>query len=554
MIMGTIITLTYLSRVPSTSPLSIDFLFLGVFLESFGMVIVLWPAVTGKSNVNIKLFLLCLLILSASIAYMNTARFSLPTGSDTQTEFKTAYIVSYLGHWDPSSIWISRYMGTLSVTIYPLIVTTIMGITTLDVFRIIFPMLLTTLPLLGFIAMRKYLGDSPLTYLSAALLPQIFFFPYLQNMDRSIVALIAFLSILIIFNRNDKGSVIIASLLSFALISSHYTVAYFALVVFLSLLLLPRLFAKLLRQQINSRFLSAKFLVVYVIVLFFWITFVFLGMTTDIWSLYLSFSSLIQGQTHFLAEVTYTLSSPRGPILTAWFDIEFLLIGIGGILALLSVLRNKVSSSLAKAWMLAGGLLVLFVVTISLIPNLGSTIDPDRLISYSLPFFASFIALSLLSLPKKRFTVPIILCFLLLMLPMNLLLPNYSADIRYLPERSLSPQRQLVYRTTFALAETGRTATQWMDSHTPLGNYLVATDLVGGLTISTYMLNTSFTLNPTGGQFLLLSYLYLDYGLWGTTYWRGVTQLPIQEPSTMLCDSNLDFVYSNRDYSVAIRV
>jgi hypothetical protein len=208
-------------------------------------------------------------------------------------------------------------------------------------------------------------------------------------------------------------------------------------------------------------------------------------------------------------ELARVFGAAGGPIITVWFDIQFLLIFVGTMYAFL-----KYSTNVKESIIPIAGLVVMGFVGLSLVaPAITKGLPPQRWIDFGCFSFVGCIAvlfLRLWSVSKFRYAL---LLFLVLSPTMNLLLPSrvQPNSVLYHPEAAI-PTTEValqapLHAQDFRLAEIVSTAVPSQKS--------VSTGMVGefALMIGNHM--RTVTEKPYfATDYLLLDKFFLRYGIW----------------------------------------
>jgi len=550
-LIGGILTHMYLYTV-DFHLLPISLLFFGVFLQSIGITMLLLPLLMGsRKKINTVLFLTCVLALSFSVNYMRVSRFDMVMGGDTPKEVNGAKIVRLAGSWDPYFATPGltppsyKYAGSLAITIFPLIACELIGLSVENFFRFLMSMIVGLHPLYVFIMLRYIFKESPITYLTTALWPQLFFNHQLLEMTRSGVGLPLLWLIIYILFRKPIRSHLLLVILAFGAVSAHYTVSYFGFYILLFIAMLRPLceFLPILGRVIPKpqKVVERSFILAYSVVTLSWLAYCVARLFTwhlqQAQSLLESLLSLNFSGKIMRWEQGFIFESPRGPIITAWFDMQFLLMGLGGLIALVDCIRRRVTSSAQVIWVLLGSSMIGVLVS-TMLPYISLYVEAGRLICYFSPFLCSFMAIVLLRLRGR--SRPLAVFFLLSMLTMNLLLPAHQNDIMYNSDKELSPERMLIYRSTKVVTLAGEAVGEWIEQCRPVAEERIdmpieygrkepiITDHVGfwALMLTPISIQDVFVTSrpcfsfrtPMGKElryrYMLISSLYTKYGLW----------------------------------------
>lgn len=597
---GAFLAHLYLYNVPGSSPFPINLFFLGIFLQSVGVTITLLPMLgKSKRKINKGLFLICVFALSISVCYMRATRFDVIMGGDVLREVKSAKPVWSAKRWDPylSSPGlltpIHKYSSCLSVTVLPTIVGELLGLDDIEqFFRFFIPLQASLFFLFVFLVMHDFFGNSLITYLTTALVPQMFFFPRLLDLTRGLLPLIFMWLLIHLLHKRTSKSYLLSSIFILGIVSSHYTVSYFTAFLLAILLVAPWGFRKLaffLPKTYRSevKWFSWKFLIIFFVITLLWLTYMAIGkLSLHVQQVHTLLSRIISSfnVSARRAETGYLLVSPRGPITTAWMDIQFAMMAVGGLLGLLGSFRKKISP-LRVVWVLAGSSILGLILVIAFVPYVSLDLQIDRTMCHYAPFLCSFMAFVLAKL--KDHARPLVILFLLLVLPMNMFLPSHQGDIMFHFTDELTPSQLLDSYSSSVVPSSGKAVGQWINNYqqfmdgtegedpSGIGRMEPLTlDSMGYCTmlitnISTQ--NTFRTSHPdfmreeapgpysTRLRYMLIHYFYIEYGLWSRPKESPITYQAIGEfstqpgrnitSSTLFQDVRLNIVYRNNLYA-----
>jgi uncharacterized membrane protein len=157
-------------------------------------------------------------------------------GYDVQQEFGTFSHVHAAGIWHPAPRGAAdaAYQAMASITVLPQLFVEVCGLTALDVFRVLLPLMVVLVPVAVFSLVRRF-GPPRVAFGVAvvlALMPQLV--SQLPAVTRQAVALLIFGALLLaLFDPGGGGRrvrMVVAVALATGLVLSHYTTTYLALV------------------------------------------------------------------------------------------------------------------------------------------------------------------------------------------------------------------------------------------------------------------------------------------------------------------------------------
>lgn len=576
-VVGAIVMHLYLYYVRLKESVDVSILFGGVFLQSIGFLLLIFPLLFyPKKAVNKEFFMMCVLALSFSITLIDLTRFPIPFHTDAKSEYLAASVTKDL--WNPGlasqlipsggpyaikgTLGLYDFIGCLSVTIFPAIVSNVIGMDVTNLFTFFYPVIVALMPLSFFIVIRRFLGDSVITYLSAALIPPYLAFSegYIQAY-RSAVAVFMLYVLVYCMTMKNRKSGLLAGLLGFGVVTAHLTVGYFGVMLFAFFLLsgIPRRLLERLKLQWRSeRVVNPFFFAGFVMMVLAWAWYANVFIFTEHVHRILFYLTEGLREMSSTPEAGYIAGIGGEPILTAWFDLEFLLIGVGALIGLYMVLKGRLSKA-ESTWIICGcgGIgYILATAFLNTRSNFGPFVEPPRAIIYLLPFAASFLALSLLKM-RRRYLKFLVILFIALMLPMNMMLPSHEKSLIFHASSALTPERLAIYGTSFALEEAYVTGANWIRQQIGTDEF-IRVDSVGyaqmiyGLYPPGRMdISSIVELIPgTAIRYLVAHDIYLKYGVWYLISGNRTMASMIYDPNSLLQNTVIDFVYNNNAMSL----
>jgi len=193
--------------------------------------------------------------------------------------------------------------------------------------------------------------------------------------------------------------------------------------------------------------------------------------------------------------------------------------GIGGLFALYNLFQGKKVKGKEIIWILTGCSILGLFFSWFVLPAVSIAVSPFRVIYLSLPFFAYFLALIMFKVGKSRFW-PFAALFLVLMLPMNMMLPSYQNDLLYNAESTLQPKRVMDALISFYVTKPDDNVAKWISTN--IQDRTIKIDDLGRC----FLYHGSFplTIKPqivgypqiSRGECLLIHNFYIRNGLWAT--------------------------------------
>jgi uncharacterized membrane protein len=173
--------------------------------------------------------------LSVSLLLFTALRSHYLVGSDVLNEFGIAQLVSHQGYWSITQIN-NTYNACLSITVLPQVLRAVSGQDGLVIFRDVVQVLFSIAPVVLFAIARNYLKPI-LAYLAAiSFLVFINYNGSLPNHIRQEIGLLFFMLIIMVALSREiprAAQKIFVVLFSLAMVVSHYSTAYVAIIIFL---------------------------------------------------------------------------------------------------------------------------------------------------------------------------------------------------------------------------------------------------------------------------------------------------------------------------------
>jgi uncharacterized membrane protein len=517
---GSIPFLYFFGTVDAGTPLPV--LLIGVALLSTSCLLSL---VTVEDNSKNYHFIFFLYFSTLIFFTMFRIRFdSLPYG-DVLAEYRTAQNTLEQGTWLLERSEWERYLSSISVSLTPAIVSQITGLDLLFLFKYGYMIVTAILPVALYYLVDEVFANAKVSATSSVLFSQLYFnHRKLMNLTRQQVTevhLVLFLLVLfkIAFRKRvsnrSYGFLLLVFLIS--LITGHYTINYFALAIVLAMFLasfvipyLPQRITNLfqlktdrIKHIVNQRL----FLLIIVLSLVWWSTAQFTNFQSDIVQQITNLFFKTSQETYY--QVGFIGSSPLGPIVTAWVDIQA---GSAAIGFLYVVFRYRKGHKMVY-WLIASA--VMFAaMAFWLTPGQSYTgAYPDRIYIIGYLFFASFTAYILHRFWEKKYARILFVAFILLNLPMNMFLPAYSEYVHYNVESNV-PATKNIKRMTPHTAELVLQA--WINDNLPPETTSVHSYFFGNINLFYIRDEVMGASMPLNASYVFLDHLTLNHGLWRT--------------------------------------
>jgi uncharacterized membrane protein len=232
-----------------------------------------------------KLYTFAVFIVAISLLLSTALVSNQFFGADVNQEYYFASKVTNASFWDSSIP--NDYNAVLSVTVLAPILSIVIGIDLLWIFKLIFPILFSLVPLVLYCIFKK-MTDGKIAFLSVFLLMSVVtFFTEMVNVTRQEIAEIFLVLILLILvsKTGGKKTGLISIFLGLSLIVSHYAMAYiFAFMLifaFLMFILSNNLKWKWFRdfnlEKSTGKILNISFIFIFCISVFLWYSYISLS-------------------------------------------------------------------------------------------------------------------------------------------------------------------------------------------------------------------------------------------------------------------------------------
>ncbi len=200
-----------------------------------GLAALFFVVALSKKVLPSELYPLAIFVFSISILYQSSliSTYLVPFGSDISLERFVALKVQEAGSWNPNSIFpdielYNRLYAMLSVTIVPTLYSNLLGIDITWVFKILYPLIFSLVPVVLYKVWEKSIGKTTAFIAAFLLIAQATFYTEMLGLARQMVA--EFFFVLLLFTMFSKkispfNKHVLFVTFTFALIVSHYALA-----------------------------------------------------------------------------------------------------------------------------------------------------------------------------------------------------------------------------------------------------------------------------------------------------------------------------------------
>ncbi len=447
-----------------------------------------------KDKVNNVVYPLSLWMISMSLLLMNGLSSSHLMGRDIHIEFYCFQLTLDGFHWDISKFY-DTFNACLSITILPTIYQVLSNINGEYIFKLFFPLIGSTVPLIIYTISKKYLEDKYAFFASLILVSMAFFaFESMAIVRQMISLMFFFLAIFVLFDteitKNAKKMLFLIFIIS--VVVSHYSTAYMAFIFTMPILALPFLksiFRKIRNSKESIKFTNFDVIAVYLIALGIWysiIAFIQVNKVTNVVGTITSLSG-DAGTGTFLAESTTDsmvlamlgigLKSLPNVISAFVHDALFIILALG-IIALIwkyNYFKEKFESGFYLGVIISIILLVLFVVT----PYISLYYGAERVFFQSLVFLAPVVVIGA-KVIAKGIKKPKLDIFILLILVISVFSCNTFLQYHFLGEPH-SPFYEKVgeVRDEYYIHDQEVISAKWLNNYR-INDLKVYSDGIGG--------------------------------------------------------------------------
>ena len=437
-----------------------------LFLIPFYIIVVAYL----RDRVHPYTYPVALFMIGMGLVLMHALTSAHIIGRDVHQEFYCFQLTLANFHWNIYDYY-NPYNACLSITILPTIYQVLTNMDPEYVFKLLFGLLGSLLPLMVYTVAKKYLNNKYAFLASLLFVFQVFFIDIVGAVRQEVAVIFFFLAIMVLFDcfgetKFERSGVKKLLFLIFvsSMVVTHYTTSYVAFVLLIPLILLP--FLKNLYREHRITFVNFDVLLIYFLIVIIW--FILYAKVQ-----FLAGSDVIQSTVAATASATgpgggnYAFETSReGTVLSilgigiknlANFiavianDLIFVTIGIG-LLTLMwkysKILRNKtvyiydeikvLDSKIVLAGILSFILLALFIILPSVSLFYGSDRLFFQLLIFTVPLFifGTFKIAEILNkvIKKPDFKVPLILILLIFLFICNTHLQYELTGIPFSPE------------------------------------------------------------------------------------------------------------------------
>ena len=195
-------------------------------------------------------------------------------GRDVHQEFYCFQLTLANFHWNLYDYY-NPYNVCLSITILPTIYQVLSNMNPEYVFKLLFGLLGSILPLMVYVVAKKYLNNKYAFFAALLFVFQVFFMDIVDAVRQEVAVIFFFLAIMVIFDcfgdtKFEKSGVkkLLFLILVTSMVVSHYATSYVAFAILIPILLLP--FFRNLYYERKITFVNFDVLIIYFAVIILW--------------------------------------------------------------------------------------------------------------------------------------------------------------------------------------------------------------------------------------------------------------------------------------------
>ncbi len=560
---GVIILVFFLRNVDNGA--SAILLFAGAITLAIGDILAFLTVTYHKAP-----FFFVIFVTSFFLMAMYNIRFNVLQGSDIVYEYASAKVTLESNTWSLARAATGdRYFTAASISLFPAIVSKITGLDLMPIFQWVMLAVLAILPLAIFQTVQEVFGDVKLSALSALIFVQFYYnfnllnFLIRQGVAELFLVLMIYSLVKVYKAKNSLVYTVLAIFSMLGLVVSHYTMDYWTVMIFVCIFVFCAVISYFPKKLLSffkfssfkgrKQVITSVFLIFFICLSLFWIYFTNqFPFLVDIHNEVYLITSQITNAPGAVASTTPTsswfLNNPAGQVVGFWLDFTLVLIPVGFLCLLFTFRKEPIHMPL-----ILGGLVMMAFVAVWVLAGkemLGVYVD--RVITMGMPFFATFMAASILFLNKKLrlnkrrllriFAIIFLIGFLIINLPVNMIIPSYQRYVLYQPRESVNPAVSI---NQYIIGVNEYSTSVWLDQHFS-ENSTYYTDFTNQWFYACWNVEIDYSattpINTTGTYFLLDHY-NLQYGMWAgsvTTLYFPVNDLL----------GNSSVVYSNGDSAI----
>ncbi len=493
-------------------------------------------AVSAFHERSSKFYTFAILMIALALLFHVSllSNYILPYGGDSPSELFVFRNTQLNSNWNPvfafpSDQNIGRFNAMLSITVLPTVYSNMLGMDPTWVFKIIYPIVFSLVPLALYLLWQPYIGKK-FAFLAAFLfMAQLTFFTEMVALNRQMIAELFFvLLLLLLLNKKVKmeHKFVGFAILGFGLMVSHYALAQIFL--FLIFIAWATSVFYLKKPSFN---LQLSMIVFFFVAMFAWYIYTSGSVVFDS---FMSFTGYVTSQLgDFLnpasrgQTVLTGLGLAQSPSLLntvsrgfAYITELFIIIGV------VALVRKKTKFLFERDFTVFSLVAVAFLVMLTVIPGLANTLSMTRFYHILLMFLAPFCIIGISAfaqfLLKRESKILVAVLVVVVLVPYFLFQTNFVYEVAKADSWSVSlsgyrmdPLR--LYGEDGYIDSYSVYGAEWVSRSVPYqwniatDNALFTTLPAYGLVYRGYVTGLDNTTILYPGQFVYLSYISVGF-------------------------------------------
>lgn len=236
-----------------------------------GIAAYVFTIVLFRKKLNENIYPWAILMLSISLLLMYSLRSWHILGWDINQEYLVFALTNSAKYWSKYAS-VSAYNSCISITILPTIFASFTKINNEYIYKLIFPILFSIVPLMIYLSTKKFLSEGFAFLTSFFCISQPWFIAQMLALARQEIAFIFLaLILLLIFNHelNESIKAFLYIIIGMSIILSHYSTTYVWLATMVIFYILGRLLKIIFLKNLKL-FFSFKYILLMILVTFLW--------------------------------------------------------------------------------------------------------------------------------------------------------------------------------------------------------------------------------------------------------------------------------------------
>lgn len=415
-----------------------------IFLFMF-IIISILIIIIGSSKKNIlleNLFPFIVFMISISLLYHSSliSNYITTQGSDVPVEYYISETTKNNEYWntDYSKFWdigYSRINAMLSVTILPAIYSILLDINITWIFKIIFPLIFSFVPMILYKIWQMYFDKKYAFFATFLFISQATFYTEMLGLNRQMIG--EFFFILLIFTMlNNKirpiNKKILFFIFSISLVTSHYAMAE------LFLLFIIFLFVSITFLKTPSNNITFNMIIIFFVIMFSW--YIYTSNSAVFNSILLSSNYIINQLGNFFDLSSRGITVMRGlglekapSILNLISRLFAYIIQAFIIMGFIALITKRASIKPRKEYYFLTVTAMVFLGLIIIVPGLANTLNMTRFYHILLFFLSPLCMIGAAFIVKQMFTREekffVTLLLLIVLIPYFLFQTNFIYEV-----------------------------------------------------------------------------------------------------------------------------